>query len=462
MKSKSSFQNQSKQTRWKIYSDHSVILSKKMNFLTELREGLAISWSAILANKLRSVLTTLGIIIGVVTVTLMGTAIQGLNSSFMNSVSSVGADMLYVDRFGWFINSVQEWMKAMKNPKITLVESDRVQRQMQAAEDAGGASVLAFNEASALLREMKLAAAVAPVAQDDAPVKYKKRGTADAPVLGTTEQFQITGGLTVAEGRFLSAAECDGGRPVCVLGSDLATNLFLGESPVGATISANQHDFRVVGVLAKQGGFAENGGADNEIIVPITQFTRAFWARPDYEIQVKARSVAELADAKEELRVVLRRFRHIAPDDPDNFAINQQDQILALFHKVAGTIEGIGLFITGLSLFVGGIGIMNIMFVSVAERTREIGVRKAIGAKKRTILLQFLIEAACICLIGGVIALMIAWPTTLLLKRFMPAAMSPTIVSIALLVSAVTGILSGFFPAWRAARMNPVDALRNE
>ena len=433
-----------------------------MNFLTELREGLAISWSAILANKLRSVLTTLGIVIGIVTVTLMGTAIQGLNNSFMSSVSSIGADMLYVDRFGWFINSVQEWMKAMKNPRITLDEADTVQRKMQSADDAGGAASLAFNEASALQREMKLAAAIAPVAQDDTPVKYKKRGTSDAPVVGTTEQFQITGGLTLAEGRFLTAAECDGGRPVCVIGSDLATNLFQGESPVGATISANGHDFRVVGVLAKLGGFSEQGGADNEIIVPITQFTRAFWAKPDYEIQVKARSVAELADVREELRVVLRRFRHIAPGDADNFAINQQDQILEMFHKVAGTIEAIGLFVTGLSLFVGGIGIMNIMFVSVAERTREIGVRKAIGAKNRTILLQFLVEAACICLIGGIIALMIAWPATWLMQKAMPAVLSPGIVCLSLLVSAVTGILSGFFPAWRAARMNPVDALRNE
>jgi len=129
---------------------------------------------------------------------------------------------------------------------------------------------------------------------------------------------------------------------------------------------------------------------------------------------------------------------------------------------VAGTIELVGLFITGLSLFVGGIGIMNIMFVSVAERTREIGVRKAIGAKSRTILLQFIIEAACICLIGGVIALLIAWPATLLMRKAMPAELSPGIVGISLLVSALTGVLSGFFPAWRAARMNPVDALRNE
>jgi putative ABC transport system permease protein len=133
-----------------------------------------------------------------------------------------------------------------------------------------------------------------------------------------------------------------------------------------------------------------------------------------------------------------------------------------MFHRVAGTIAAIGLFITGLSLFVGGIGIMNIMFVSVAERTKEIGIRKAIGAKRRTILVQFLIEAACVCLIGGFIALAIAWPITLVMQKFVPASLSPLVVSIALLVSLVTGLVSGFLPAWRAARMNVVDALRNE
>jgi putative ABC transport system permease protein len=264
------------------------------------------------------------------------------------------------------------------------------------------------------------------------------------------------------KGRFLSAAECDGGRPVCVIGADLATNLFLEELPVGQILSANQRNFLVVGVLAKQGGFADTGGTDNEIIVPITQFTRVFYSQPDYEIQVKAESVAGLDDTREQLRAVLRKYRHVPPGDPDNFAINEQGEFLDLFHKVAGTIEGIGLFITGLSLFVGGIGIMNIMFVSVAERTREIGVRKAIGAKRRSILLQFLIEAACICVIGGVIALAIAWPTTLLLKKIMPATLSPGIVCLALFVSAATGALAGLFPAWRAARMDPVEALRNE
>jgi putative ABC transport system permease protein len=409
-----------------------------MNFLTELREGLLISWSAIRANKLRSVLTTLGIVIGIITVTLMGTVIEGLNNSFLNSISSIGTDVLHVSRYNWLIQSRQEWINQMKNPFITTA-------------DIG-----------ALQAELTLAAAIAPAAEDEEPVKYFKRGSSSVSVTGTTEQYQFTSGLTVAQGRFLSAAECDGGRRVCVIGADLATNLFGGELPLGQKILIAQQEFEVVGVLEKIGGFSDSGGLDSGAVVPLAQFIYDFDEHPDYEIQVKAKRLDLLADAQEEVRAVLRRTRHVAPGDPDNFAINQQDEFLKMFHQVAGPIALIGLFITGLALFVGGIGIMNIMFVSVAERTREIGVRKAIGAKNRTILLQFLIEAACICLIGGGIALLIAWPTTVLLRKAMPADLSPVIVAMALLVSALTGVLSGFLPAWRAARMNPVDALRNE
>jgi putative ABC transport system permease protein len=409
-----------------------------MNFLTELREGLIISWSAIRANKLRSVLTTLGIVIGIVTVTLMGTAIEGLNNSFMNSISSIGADVLYVDRASWIIQSQKEWVESQKRPVIPLDAVDALERQLN------------------------LASAIVPVAQNDEPVKYKKRGSSDVNIIGTTEKFQITGGFTVAQGRFLSAAESSGGRPVCIIGADVATNLFQRDPALGEKILVNGHAFEVVGVLEKQGGLGDNGGIDNEVIVPLPQFNNAFLDEPDYEIQVKIKQLDQLDDAREELRSVMRKIRHLAPGEPDNFTINQQDQFLELFHKVAGTIGAVGLFITGLSLFVGGIGIMNIMFVSVAERTREIGVRKAIGAKRRTILLQFLIEAAAICLIGGAIALSIAWVATLALQKIMPATMSPMIVAVSLLVSLLTGVLSGFFPAWRAARMNPVDALRNE
>ena len=167
-------------------------------------------------------------------------------------------------------------------------------------------------------------------------------------------------------------------------------------------------------------------------------------------------------DAKEEIRGVMRKVRRLAPGAPDDFAVNSQEAFISTFNRMSGVIATVGLFITGLSLFVGGIGIMNIMFVSVAERTREIGIRKAIGAKRRTILIQFLIEASTICLVGGLIGLSIAFPITQVLTTVLPASMSLTLVIIALTVSVLTGVIAGFLPAWRAARMNPVDALRNE
>jgi putative ABC transport system permease protein len=409
-----------------------------MNLLTELNEGLAISWAAIRANKMRSVLTTLGIVIGIVTVTLMGTAIEGLNRAFLKAISSIGADVLFVQREDWSgPNTEEEWRKIQKRPRLTI------------------------EQAAALERDLTLSVAVTPVAFDQRLVKYEKRSATGVTIVGTTDQLLQTGGASIADGRFLSAADASGGRPVCVIGSTVATNLFLRESPLGKRVFIGQRPFEVIGVLEKQGDMF--GQFDNQAIIPLPQLQAAFLHTRELEmIQVKIKDVADLDNAKDELHSVMRRIRRLAPGDPDDFAINQQEQILEMVHKITAIIGGIGLFITGLSLFVGGIGIMNIMFVSVAERTREIGIRKAIGAKRRTILLQFLVEAATICLIGGAIGLGIAWPLTLILHQYMPVTMSPTVVGLALLVSLATGVLSGIVPAWRAARMNPVDALRNE
>jgi putative ABC transport system permease protein len=409
-----------------------------MRLLTEIKEGVRISGSALRANKLRSTLATLGIVIGIVTVTLMGTAIDALNRAFKQSISALGSDVLYVQRRHWFIDSYQEWLRVMRRPEITW-------RQYQTVK-----------------KEMTFARAVAPMTETRRPVRYKLRQSTRVSVVGTTDEFLLTGGIPIAEGRFLSPSEADGGRPVCILGTQVATNLFINESPIGKKIKLANQSMEVIGVMDKQGTILGEYSLDNRIIVPIRFFMAAFNYFPDYEIQIKAISVDKIEEAKEEVRGIMRRLRRVRPGDEDNFAINQQEMFLQSFNRVAGTIATAGLFITGLSLFVGGIGIMNIMFVSVAERTREIGIRKAIGAKRRTILIQFLIEAAGICLLGGLIALGIAIPVTFVLAKYMPAQVSPIIVSIALLVSIVTGVVSGFLPAWRAARMNPVDALRNE
>jgi putative ABC transport system permease protein len=409
-----------------------------MNLLTEIREGFGISWAAIRANKLRSVLTTLGIVIGIVTVTLMGTAIEGLNKSFMSSISSLGADVLFVDRYEWFNRSEADWRTMQRRRPLKL------------------------EDATQLASQLTLAAAVAPVAETGVSVQFQRRNSGRVQVVGTTDQYLPTSGVGISAGYFFSAAEAAGGRPVCVIGTTVASNLFLGDSPLGQRIKIGPQSFDVVGVLERQGSFMGVFNLDNRVIIPIAQFMSVFWNDPNITIQVKANQLAELEEAREEVRHTMRKIRRLEPDEADDFALNQQEQFVSMFRRMAGTIAVIGFFITGLSLFVGGIGIMNIMFVSVAERTREIGIRKAIGAKRRTILLQFLTEAGCICVIGGLIALAIAWPITLGMQKFMPATMSVTVAGIALGVSLATGLVSGFLPAWRAARMNPVDALRSE
>jgi putative ABC transport system permease protein len=411
-----------------------------MNFFIELKEGLAIAWDAIRANKLRSVLTTLGIVIGIVTVTLMGTALDTMNQAFHDSISIIGADTLFVDRTSWMAHSEEEWLKFRKRREITLQQARAVEKQMT------------------------LARGVAPVVFTGQSVTYKTRSSQRVAIAGTTEQYLITSGFSMGIGRFMTAMEVEGGRPVCVIGTDVATNLFLNESPLGKQIKIGSRSLEVIGVLAKQGSFMGMESLDNEAIIPVRQLLNGYWRNPDFQIQVKVSRMEQLEEAKEELHGLMRKIRRLGPGDPDDFAINQQEQIIQMFNHVAGIIAAVGFLITSLSLFVGGIGIMNIMFVSVAERTREIGVRKAIGAKKRTILLQFLIEAASICLLGGLVGLGITFVLTLVLGHFMPVPvkLSFPVMGLAILVSLITGLISGFFPAWRAARMDPVEALRNE
>ncbi len=408
-----------------------------MYFLTEIKEGLIIAFRAIRANKMRSVLTTLGIVIGIVSVTLMGTAIEGLNRAFYRSISAMGSDVLYVEKFPWFMG--EEYFTYRNRRDITV------------------------KYAKAIQDEASCAAAVAPTVGTRRTVKYKQKETEGVRVMGTTDQWIRVSGTSVAEGRFFSGIEYEGARPVCVIGTDVQEALFPREDPVGRSINVGGYHMRIVGMLEKQGSLLGLVNLDNCIYTPMGQFFKDFGSRGRYmQIGVKVSDMAGIDEAKEEIRGIMRRARRLTSAQPDDFAINQQELFSRAFDNISFVIAAIGLFITGLSLFVGGIGIMNIMFVSVTERTKEIGIRKAIGAKRRTILFQFLVEAAILCLLGGTIGLSIAFPISLIVDNILPTAMPLSIVGIALLVSVLVGVVSGLLPAYRAARMDPVEALRYE
>ncbi|MBI5773978.1 MAG: ABC transporter permease [Verrucomicrobia bacterium] len=407
-----------------------------MRFWMELKEGLAISLDALRANKLRSTLTTLGIVIGIVTVSLMGMAIEGLNRAFLSSISAIGADVFFIQKRPWF--SDEPWWKTRGRRDIILAEGKSFVRL------ANPAWTVSFH------------------IDGIRSVKYDRQSASGVFILGCSAEAAVVDGLTLRQGRFLSSAEVDGERPVCVIGVEIMENLFPHEPPLGKRIRIAGVAYEVVGVLEKRGSFLGFANLDNMVYVPVTRFVSDFYYRPNLTIKVKVAGVAEMADAREELRGIMRRVRKLAPGEPDDFSIQTQEALIHTFDRMSAVLGSAGLFITGLSLFVGGIGIMNIMFVSVAQRTREIGIRKAIGAKRRTIMMQFLIEAALICLLGGLIGLSIAWLAGKLVSDKLPTQLSLTVMSLALLVSLLTGVLAGFFPAWRAAKMNPVDALRNE
>jgi putative ABC transport system permease protein len=284
--------------------------------------------------------------------------------------------------------------------------------------------------------------------------------------MGTTDEYAYLSSTNCQKGRFINEAESRGGRNVCVVGQDVASGLFSGEDPIDKIIRVRDQEYRVIGVFSRQGSFLGIFSWDSQVVIPLASYIRYFKSNQENaSIRVKVRDKSRMAEAKEELRDEFRRIRGLWPEEQDNFAINEQRALRSSIEPVKAGLAIAGLFISGLALFVGAIGIMNITFVSVKERTREIGTRKALGARRRTILIQFLIEAVAISLIGGTVGVALAFGLFLLLGSAFPnfpIQFSPMLVATALCICVFTGIVSGFAPAWQASRLNPVEALRYE
>ena len=403
-------------------------------------ESFSIALNALKANKARGILTTLGIIIGIVAVSTTMTAANGLANNFRESISAIGSDVFYVSKRPWIMSG--NFFDFRNRPNLTYKDGQKLNRRLVSA------------------------VAVNPNTGTNRDIKYQSTILNSVYTVGTSDKYVEITGDGPEYGRFLTSIDVQFKKKNCVIGSEIKERLFKNVDPINKKIKIGWYNFRVIGVMEKRGsaGFFGGPNFDNQIFVPITTFIKYFGgANRNFTISVKAPSQEAMADFEYEIIGEMRKIRKLKPVESDNFSINTMETLIDAYNNVMGVVVLIGLSVTGISLFVGGIGVMNIMFVSVTERTREIGIRKAIGAKKRSILTQFLYESSTICMIGGVIGVILSFFIAELINRLLlPASVSLTIVLLALFVSILTGVAAGFIPAYRASRLNPIDALRYE
>jgi putative ABC transport system permease protein len=424
-------------------------------FLYELDESWKIAAAQMRSNMTRSTLTALGVIIGIIAVTLMGTAVTGISIGFDKSMSVLGDDVLYVTQWPW--KPVDDWWNYRDRKKIQTEYAEKINRIIAATPNS---NLVVAVPTSSLMRS----------------IKHEGNQVDNVFTLGTTSDFTLTSTIDCKEGRFFNEIESRSGAQVAVIGYDVADALFPSESPIDKSVLINGQLFKVIGVNARQGTFLGLFSWDSMVAVPLTTFIKYFssksaadvrpnGATTESDVRVKVKDKTKLAEAKDELTGIMRRLRGLSPETKDDFSINEQQAFKSTLDPVKNTIAVAGLFITGLSLFVGAIGIMNITFVSVKERTKEIGTRKALGARRRTILLQFLIESTALCLLGGFIGLVVAYFMCFGIGKAFPSfpiQFSFGLVVASMIVSVLTGLISGFAPAWTASRLDPVTALRYE
>ena len=405
-----------------------------------LRESMGIALAALRANKMRSFLTLLGTIIGVTSVIAVISFVEGMNRFVSDKLINAGANVFVVDREG-LITSQEAYEEALKRPVITMDDAD----------------VLRSGVAHASLA----------VAQLDmrTPIHFRSKVMNAVDVHGRSAGYDLVDDIAIDKGRHLTDTDDQHRSLVCVLGPEVAEELFPNADPIGKEVRIGDYPFEVVGVTQPKGKVFGRS-QDRFATIPVRTFAKLMVDRERTSVSVAIKSIdqSSLPLAEQEARNILRGRRHLAPGKPDNFAITTSEAYLDLYRNLTGGIFVVTIGVAAISLFVGGIVIMNIMLVSVTERTREIGIRKALGARRRDILTQFLVEATTLSLTGGAIGIVLGIGIALLVGAIspLPAAVNLPSVGLGILMSSLVGIFFGSYPAAQAARLDPIESLRYE
>ena len=407
--------------------------------MSQIFESIRLALSSIWANKLRSLLTLLGNIVAVSSIITVVSLIQGMNATISDAVvSDLGADAFTIDRMGMITNE-DEADRARNNPRITLEEAEAIESFSPYIQ-----SVMAQANGSA------------PVAYGNAEIEMVN-------VRGVSGDYMDFSTFDAERGRMISPVEIERSRAVVILGWDVADRLFNDLDPIDKIIRIRGVHFRVVGVSEKKGAIFGNS-LDSFVVMPLGAFRKLFGARQSLQILVRPRDTALVGIAKDDARVALRVKRRLEPNEPDNFGIVSSDSVLGIYNQATAGIFAVLVGVVALSLVVGGIVIMNIMLMVVSERTREIGLRKALGAKRRDIMSQVLTESITLSVTGGVVGVALGAIAAAIIAATtpLPAAVQPWSVAIGVLITGIVGLFFGWYPARRAARLDPIEALRRE
>jgi len=401
-------------------------------------ENLRIAIDAIRANKLRSILTVIGNVVAVMSVIAVVAVIDGMNTYVSEKVLETGLRVIYIDKFGLITNE-DEWREAMKRRDLTPLDAE------------------------ALRRQSKLASEVVAQAETNKRVRQGRRELQNVRILGTTQGYEAVGKYEVDQGRSLDDDDIQKRRPVCLIGSEVAQQLFPVVDPIGQLVRVAGYELRVVGTIAARGNVLGQS-QDNFVLVSLGQYEKIFGLRESIVLLIRANRGADFERAQDEARVILRSRRHVPIGKPDDFAITTSDTYMSLYQKLTQGIFAGTIGLVAISLVVGGIVIMNIMLVAVTERTREIGIRKALGARQSDLLSQFLCETVVLSFLGGLMGVLVGIVIALLIRLAtpLPASVQPWSVAISLLVASSVGLFFGVYPATRAARLDPIVALRQE